>query len=175
MEDHNERAELIWSIIEDCATWKRALCVDIGCGHGDFVWRMKKAGATYVLGVDNDPKALIDARNRRDFHESKVTLLGSFIQDWMPNHKSNWFNVGLCLSVLPYLHWSHKDALKQIRRIVKGVMFFEVQYFGDGPGREEVKNDDDMRKLLNHSWDKVEWLGATEAKANHMRSVWRCE
>lgn len=174
MDDHNSRADTIWRLIEPTVFWKDKFCVDIGCGHGDFLWRMKNAGALYVLGVDNDPQALKSARDRVVKNGATgIRFAGQWIEEWMPACRDDVYDIVICFSVLPYLSWTYGKALRELRRVVKETLFFEVQYENDGPGKE-ITSDYGMKALLTKSGWKPKPLGVTMAKGEFKRTIWKC-
>jgi hypothetical protein len=172
IKDHNERAAAIWALIEPEFQWFDKRAIDLGCGHGDMLWRLKQAGCKRVTGVENGRAAIMAAWKRISKMNVDVGLVAENLDQWLIRKRNPRYDVVLCFSVLPYLRISYHQALAGIKRIAP-VMFFEVQHMGDGPGKE-VANDDDIRALLMQFYDDVDILGHTLAKGQFPRAVWKC-
>jgi SAM-dependent methyltransferase len=176
MDDHNTRAKAIWDTIKVSTSFQEKQVVDLGCGHGDFVWRAYQEGAIYVLGIDHDSEALQDAIARSEAHGTPITFGHARIEDFLVEKTSNsftYYDIALCFSVLPYLSIQYDVAVKLISNL-SPISFYEIQYIGDGPGKE-LRDDRDAQELFRQHYDQVDKIGWTQAKPNHTRTIWRCQ
>lgn len=172
MDDHNIRTGQMWSAIEKTIDFTDKQVIDLGCGHGDLIWRVYEAGALYVLGVDRDYRIVEEANERCEHHEVPQTVILANIERVF-RYRYN-FDVTFCLSVLPYLSMKYPEAIGCIHRLAP-VGFFEIQYIGDGPGKE-LRDDRDAIELLKREYNKVEKIGHTICKKERLsRSIWRCQ
>lgn len=149
--------------------------IDLGCGAGDIAWRCAAAGADYVWAVDKSIR-LVNA----DWMSKsrKVTFSTIDINLWVDEDKDFYpfdFDIAICFSVLPYL--SYPTATLQWMHKRFGMSLIECQYDGDGPGFEDIKDDDDMRDLLvDCGWHFVSKIGQTTIKdRDKYRSIWLCQ
>lgn len=172
IKDHNKRSAALWALIEPEFDWRGKRVVDLGCGHGDMLWRIKQAGAKRVTGVENGRVAIAAAWKTIKHMQVDVRLASVNLDRWLLSKRKGRYDAVLCLSVLPYLWVNYHEALKGIRECAP-VLFFEVQCIGDGPGKE-VNNDDDIRALLMQYYNNVDILGHTMAKGEYPRAVWHC-
>ena len=62
--------QLVWSALERGELLRGARILEIGCGGGEFSWRMAKAGAVEVVGQDFATVAIDGARER--FNQSNL-------------------------------------------------------------------------------------------------------
>jgi SAM-dependent methyltransferase len=173
---HNTRAEEMWSHIEKSVDFANKTVLDVGCGYADFMVRAWQAGARAVFGIDNSSIVLSDARIRT------LPLVregaGIFFMQKDAEHWSDrwpgYHDIVICTSVLPYMLDPNK-LLKNIQRD-SGIAIIECQYAGDGPGFDNISNDEDMRKWLSKfEWSSVDKIGSSVLKSrNRTRSIWRC-
>ena len=154
----NERAPLIWEAIHKNINLKERVVVDLGCGKGDLCNYALKDKASRVIGVDNDQGELDIARKKCQYNIGLLRLLNLDLEDhfnvimhlWdiVPDYlvERSMIDVGICTSVLPYMN----DPVCTLRNYmgVFRVMFVEMQYYGDGPGIELIKNDADMNRVM---------------------------
>lgn len=175
MNDHNQRAEKLWETIEGQAEWEGARVVDLGCGHGDMLWRACKAGAGMVLGIDQDIDALHGCLNRKRHYGVEFGILGFRLEYWLRNDLDmKQFDIAICFSVLPYLNMDYQETLRAVSKITS-TLFLEVQYWGDGPAKPTFIDDGDARTMLNRFFPEVEAIGGTVVKHGaHTRTVWKC-
>lgn len=173
----NTRMPEIWSAMSEIDFQDKRI-IDLGCGHGDLVWRIHKAGARTVWGVDKElvmPEgpALSTKTIEEEFPVifSQLDIDEQVEKDWTFLPK---FSIATCMSVLPYLN--------NIRRTLSwmastfNTSIIECQYSGDGPGLIYLKDDHDMKTLLRTNWEKVEILGYSLVKErNKHRTIWLCE
>ena len=54
--DTNTRAESMWRIISQRVDFRQKSVVDLGCGHGEMLWRCYLAGAEEVRGIEREWK-----------------------------------------------------------------------------------------------------------------------
>ena len=166
----NQRADEMWRIIEQSAEFEGKTVLDLGCGHGDMLWRAGAAGAKDVLGVDSDERICLDLR------ESSADVDNFSVLQYDINRLDSFLHSDIifCFSVLPYLidpdntlHWirGHSD-----------MAFLEIQYAGDGPGFDHIHNDDDMRLWLEKiGCQKIEAIGRTHTRIRPAwRTIWKC-
>lgn len=127
--------------------------LDLGCHEGAFV---AAAGVENVdsLGVDQDVEAI-----KRAFAlwPGLVNIgfihcnLMDFITSTLVNQR---FDFGLLLSVWPYLvnTYGGKEALELLAAIKAkcGVLFFESQLAGDGPGPDCFGTKSDVAQILSY-------------------------
>jgi len=134
---HNQRAAELWMIVSAAVDFECKTVVDLGCGYGDLLWRIKEAGAKRVLGVDRDPKAIAYAEALAANHGQQIETEIIDLETWLT--ESHYFDVALAFSSLVYVRCD--DGLRGLLRRVKalsGEALIEMQYFGDGPGRDAV-------------------------------------
>jgi len=179
IQDHNRRANAIWSVVSQSVDFAGRSVVDLGCGHGDMLWRLRRAGAVSVSGIEKDFDTAADARRRvaqvmRPDLGEQVSV--SIVEGDIESFNFRWpgvHDVNMCFSVLPYL----TDPGNTLRwmSLHAPVSLIEMQYFGDGPGPKHVKDDGDMRAWLDKWWDSVGKVGETFIKGRDAtRSIWRC-
>lgn len=173
---YNTRAEDMWEIIQKRVSFADKTVLDVGCGRADLLVRAWCAGAQVVYGIDNSPISLQDAR-MRTWPLVKEGAHIFFMQKNLEHWSDRWpghHNIIICTSVLPYLV-DRDRILKRIKRD-SDIAIIECQYKGDGPGLENIKNDDQMRKWLGEfEWDSVERMGKTDIVSRDMkRTLWKC-
>lgn len=162
----------IWDIIAANVDFDGKTVLDLGCGYGDFAMRCCVAGAHSVAAIDNDPGVFVEVADIINVAGAPVNLLLGKIEDL-----GNWppFDIVACFSVLPYLD----DPQKVLRWMVDHgrVCLIEMQYAGDGPGLDSIKNDADMRAFLEQAeFSSITALGFTEIAERHARrTIWKCE
>ena len=174
MNDHNTRAAEIWEILKPNVDFSRKTVFDIGCGHGDLLWRYYNAGAKRVLGIDCNGKIAMEARERARDHTPRgaaITVLIADIEDWL-----NWdiYDIIVSLSVLPYI----KDPISLLEKMYthsRDATIIECQYTGDGPGYYGVHNDMDMQAVLESIWEEAVAIGKTKVEIrDKYRTIWKC-
>lgn len=174
-EDHNSRAELMFRAIEKSVDFMGKTVIDLGCGFGDMLPRVWKAGADEVIGVDQNKETLmviadklIKAGFRRG--QSNIILLNEFLEEYeLPPA-----DIAMCFSVLPYLT---EPGLFVEKLALYPLCLIECQYWGDGPGPAYIKNDLDMADfLLENGFAKATNIGGTKVRPrNTYRTIWRCQ
>ena len=127
--------------------------LDLGCHMGDFCGLAAMDGLV-ATGVDNN--SIRDGLTfARDYWQHGLGMPVSFIE----SDVFNWVHIKpkdcdtvLMLSMFPYLIRQRgqavaTDFLQQVRAHCRN-LFIEIQYHGDGPGPEFLKNDDDCYSYL---------------------------
>ena len=186
----NRRADEMWSFIEPLLARvagqpagepsKRLAgldVIDLGIGYGDFMLKALESGADYVFGTDISEENMEYAFHRlvRAGYRGYFRILESDL-----NRKSDQamlfqrsFDVGICTSVLPYLDFPD-DLLYMMSRYC-AISIIECQYFGDGPGFEHIRYDDEMQAWLNKYWHTAQKIGETRLDIRPAtRSIWAC-
>jgi len=139
--------------------------VDIGCGHGDISRRVFDAGVSSLVSIDN-VGVILDEAIKNVFGSKRFNIETS--RKFKPYHVSfddflsfntDVFDIAICLSVLPYFPAGIPASLQSISSICKTAIF-ECQYYGDGPGPEELHDYQDFKKMLmNNGFYDVELIG----------------
>lgn len=182
--EHNTQAGEQWVIVSRYVNFTDKRVIDLGCGHGDLVYRAADAGAAFVMGADKD-LAHIPADERqvwdKPFEDPESWALRLVFEQMDIDElvKKHWgfrpaYDIGLCMSVLPYL----RDFTGTLRWMARSfeTTIIECQYRGDGPGPAFIPDDDEMRRRLLGSWGYVLMLGGTFVKERRViRSIWLCE
>lgn len=179
---YNKRFPDMWQMITKKINFKNKIVIDIGCGGGDMVNAVYKAGAKEIYGFDTDLTNSI-----LQFHSNvpkNVNLCQDNINEWDAEWPVIWQNKSLdyrhkdriitCFSVLPYL--DEPDRLVRLFRNMAHVVLIEMQYRGDGPGKI-IKNDDEMYIWLKQQgFNTVQNIGKTYIEdRDKYRTIWRCE
>lgn len=161
---HNGRSGEMWNIIDEWVDFKNATVLDAGCGYGDFLIRSLMAGAGVVWGVDNDQGIVNYVRDK--VGPLPIELYCGDMEIMLTNPIR--FDIILCLSVLPYVDTEMMLGLIAER---SKTAVIECQYEGDGPG--DIKNDAEMRHMLQKFWKKPIKIGQTVVKEGRFtRSIW---
>ena len=137
--------------------------LDLGCFQGDFV-ALAAAEGMVAHGIDQggfrsgENSIEIGDAIWNDLQFGEVWLhLGNIVGGKSPIPIDGW-NVVMMFSTWPYIinDFGWDTAVKVLSAIIKynGVLFFETQLAGDGPGPAALKTDDDVAQLLRS-------LGAT--------------
>ena len=181
-EDINTRAEAMWRIISQKIDFRGKRVIDLGCGHGEMLWRARIAGATRVVGVDKEidkvaygnwPSMLTLDAEPVDEEPSIWLYTGDL--DIIVNTPASrcTYDIGFCFSVLPYLRYPEGTLLWM--SMAFPLCIIEAQYepelYNVG-----VPSDDEMYVLLrNNGFKCATWLGETyvEDRDTH-RSIWAC-
>lgn len=132
--------------------------LDLGCFQGDFVAAASAEGMV-ATGVDmggfrSGGDSIAEARelwkglDRCFFSKQNLMDINTFNYD-----------VVLLFSTFPYIvqQVGNEKAFDLLFRIVQeaGVLFFETQLYGDGPGPDFLKTEEDVGDLLN-------WVGTAK-------------
>jgi predicted RNA methylase len=180
--DVNIRSAEMWEIINhDGGGFKGLTVVDFGCGYGDLLAFVLRAGASQVMGVDKDQKTLNTAALKCNFYTNtsfycadfEDRIVQSSILDMMGAGDGVFMDVAFCTSVLPYL----KDPGRFVYWLSKefDTTYIECQYKGDGPGNI-AENDDEMSSwLLNCGFKSAIGIGKTYVEGRDLyRTIWEC-
>lgn len=168
---HNERAPEQWGMIYSALDFQGKTVLDVGCGRGDLLGFALAAGASLVVGVDDDRGELEGswARGhiRANLHEADLV-------EWLRRRKKGRrhdFDVAFCLSVLPYVDME-ATLLLLAQTAIRVVV--ECQYRGDGPGT--VSGDAEMQTILERLWRNARALGITKVQdRDARRTLWLCD
>lgn len=165
----NSRAPKMWDIITSRVDFEGKSVIDLGCGTGDFLWRSKKAGARQVVGIDVDMDTCWTAKQNCAKEGYAPVILTDDI--CLLENREEPFDVALCLSVIPYV--ANLPNLMVWMRDNATVSLVECPYSGDGPGPKNIKDDEDMAKILSIFWDNVEPIGTTDMGPRPgTRTIW---
>lgn len=176
---YNKRAGQMWDIISAHVDFSGKRVIDLGCGHGDLVFRAAAAGARWVQGFDIDADCIDDCEQRArplyeklhvGFHNKDFTEI-----EWAP------CDIIICCSVLPYLR-NPGDFINKMAYSTP-VSIIECQYNGDGPGLLHIDNDGEMEWWLmqqsigtSNGWSTVTAIGKTYVEGrDKWRTIWMCE
>ncbi len=178
----NERAEEMWKIIKpQVAFWNEVVVLDLGCGYGDMSLYAANAGARHVIAVDKSKEMLATTLIKCDFYVDNGTII---LVNYDLNNLDNTPNIPVnnvplptvtfCFSVIPYLD-NPPSFLRKLAKL-DGLHFIEMQYAGDGPGPDDVCDDDDMQDLLEVSgFIFPRKIGSTYIPdRDKERSIWMC-
>jgi len=154
---------------------------DLGCGYGDLMLLSLKAGATHAFGIDIDEQNIYICQRKLSRYAPKNCGWNFLtINVDLPANLSRLSSIGYstdiayCTSVLPYIH-KRGDVLQFLSDTADDV-FIEMQYFGDGPGIPEIKNDEDMFHFLAQYFGVVHNIGQTYTGRSPIayRTLWSC-
>lgn len=170
-QDVNTRAEDMWRIISQKVDFRKKSVIDLGCGHGEMLWRAYVAGAKEVYGVDKDisksyGRGGINADNIW-YTETDINVL---INDSVFQPK---YDIAFCFSVIPYLD-KPLDALHWMADNFE-LCLLEIQYDPE-PYNIGPKDDAEMFSLLrNNGFDIVMNIGRTRVEIRDTyRTIWAC-
>lgn len=164
--DKNTRAEAMWRIISQEVDFRKKVVLDLGCGTGDFLWRVHIAGAEYVWGIDEDTYFEGSEEYNIGFDQTSIEEL---IQYRVPPPA----NIAFCFSVLPYVD----DIPVTLQWMAKTfeLCLIEAQYDPE-PYNVGVASDVGMAQLLvNNGFSDVKPIGKTyvDIRDTH-RTIWSC-
>lgn len=171
-EDKNTRAEEMWRPISQNVDFRNKNVVDLGCGHGDMLWRVYIAGANMVTGLDEESlaKTNYDGINIY-FHQGDIEAI---IKDAKKDLNILNNDIAMCFSVLPYLD----DIPATIKWMAENfdLSLIEAQYDSE-PFNVGVVSDRGMAQLLlNNGFSDVEPIGKSYVDYRKVyRTIWRCE
>jgi len=177
---HNMRSPEQWRIIkENGINFAGKKVMDLGCGWGDILLNCWADGASTLVGVEYDPdnKRYLDDKiskylSANPHIKGTIETLSTNIDDI--DLSDNPPDIAICFSILPYLD-DYLDLLDKLYEDV-AITLIECQYGGDGPGIMHIKNDADMKAILQGiGWSKVEAIGKTLVVGrNKYRTIWKC-
>lgn len=121
--------------------------MDFGCHEGYMVALAAADGAS-AMGWDKDQIVCANARTRwAELPISEKQFPLTFLQhdlDYFRRHDTKSYDIALCLSTYPYLIQDHGEEKARLflAKVVStfGVLFFEAQSSGDGPGPDFWKD-----------------------------------
>lgn len=173
----NTRAGIMFSAIRQNIDLLGADVLDLGCGYGDLVTFSLINGARVVTFVDKDPAMVIMTEEKivtRVLGEVTWESLVLDIDDRSELATLGYYHVAYCTSVLPYLR--NRDMVLSFLATRAQTSVIEMQYFGDGPGPKEIKDDTDMAGWLGTFWESVVKIGQSfTGRKPAYRSIWKCE
>ncbi len=115
--------------------------IDFGC-HEGYMVALASANGAHALGWDSDPSACALARQRwgrlpKTEGQFPLIIVDHGL-DYFHRHDMKNYDIAFCLSTYPYLiqNVGEEKARLFLAKVVStfGVLFFEAQSSGDGPG-----------------------------------------
>ena len=174
---YNSRAGVMFNAIRDNVDLVGAEVLDLGCGYGDLAVFSLANGASQVTIVDKNPEMVLMSEAKIIRKAPKGIRWESLVLDIDDRSELavlKYYNVAYCTSVLPYLE--NKDMVLSFLAARSEVSVIEMQYYGDGPGPANIKNDDDMSVWLRQFWASVEKIGQSyTGRTPAYRSIWKCD
>lgn len=174
--DQNTRAESMWRIISQRVDFRHKRVIDLGCGTGDFLWRVRIAGADQIIGIDTQNKIMDLPNIYERLHTPRGGMQGhTGVLAWDLNDYSNLHtgNIAFCFSVLPYL--DNPIGFLTWMANSFSLCLIEVQYIPE-PYNIGKTNDKEMGELFKEcGFKNMESIGATHVKIRDAwRSIWMC-
>ena len=168
----------MWKQITPHVTFLGKTVIDLGCGYGDFAFLSYLEHAGRIDAVDFNHSIIDRARATNEEHfKGPANDINFYIMNIEgPKFKiMNHYDIGICFSVLPYLH----DPFLMLRKLAQlcTKVLLEVQYAGDGPGFDWIKNDSDFAYHIGQAgFADFEPIGRTKVKqARWERAIWLCQ
>ena len=163
--DSEWRSDWKWQRIENELSPLAGRCVlDVGCGNGYHVWRLKAAGAQTVLGIDPSPLFVIQfLAMQRYVQDTNVNLLPLAMEQFSA---PNAFDTVLSMGVLSHRR-EPKAHLEQLLSCMKpdGELLLETLVL---PGNDNNALDIDGRYArMRNVWELptparvLQWLDET--------------
>lgn len=171
---HRPNSAERWNLIAAETDFRGKSVLDLGCATGYFSFKAIEAGASYVLGVDHDPKAIVVCQAAIKAFKVKNA---EFVQKtaFIPEEP---FDVAFALSVLnwtgqefaeQFLSWSSKNV---------PLLWLEIQLKGDGRrGADWLTSDAQIAQWATDVslYRKVDAVGQTQGPhRGKLRTLWRC-
>lgn len=171
-QDVNTRAEDMWRIISQKVDFRKKSVIDLGCGHGEMLWRAYVAGAEKVYGIDKRSASWDDLHDAKRIFISSADINDMISGDWFIEPHKNC-NIAFCFSVIPYLD-KPLDALHWMADNFE-LCLLEIQYDPE-PYNIGPKDDAEMFSLLrNNGFDIVMNIGRTRVEIRDTyRTIWAC-
>lgn len=156
--------------------------LDLGCFQGDFV-ALAAAEGMHAEGIDQggfrsgENSIETGLKVWADFPFGKIALYVDQIVRDSPNQWYGW-DVVMMFSTWPYIvqDFGWERACELLHNIIERneVLFFETQLYGDGPGPEQFKTDDDVAALLfNEGATTVKNIGTFRVTGRPAsRTIW---
>lgn len=175
-DDVNTRAEAMWDIVKRSVDFRGKSVIDLGCGHGEMLWRAYIAGAINVTGTDKNWENMPEHLSifyPEEFHIVKGDL------NKITNGSYPWYDVddiAICFSVLPYLDNPFGFASWMAKTFQECLI--EVQYYPEPYNiGDNIRSDEDMQYWLEEAgFSNTIPLGKTEVRIRfpHYRTIWYC-
>lgn len=173
---YNERAPAMFGAIKANVNLFGAEVLDLGCGYGDLALMSLLNGARHVTIVDKDPQVILIAQDKIIKNAPEGLTWESIVLDIDDRSELaslRYFHVAYCTSVLPYLR--NKDMVLSFLAKTAAESIIEMQYYGDGPGPANIRNDEDMKAWLTDFWPYVAKIGQSyTGRKPAFRSIWKC-
>lgn len=145
--------------------------VDVGCGNGINMLKLKKLGYAFVEGCDNSDEMLGQCKEK-NLNVTKANIIDLQYED-------SKYDITLCMNVLHHLetHELRKKAIKELLRITKndGLIFISVnEYY------EREKNDYIIKQGENnvfyHLFEMYELTNLCNGLVGHtdINELWEC-
>ena len=171
---HRPTSSERWNLIKAETNFRGKSVLDLGCATGFFSFKAEQAGASYVLGVDHDPKAIAVCQVVVEaFKVKNAEFLCKSAH--IPGEP---FDVAFALSVLNwtgrefaerFLMWSSKNV---------PLLWLEIQLKGDGRrGANWLTSDAQIARWVTDVslYRSVDDIGQTQGPhRGKLRTLWRC-
>lgn len=174
--DTNTRARQMWEVISQNVDFRKKYVIDLGCGHGEMLWRCVLAGAEYVVGCDKEQKP--NARELAMIYP-EIKLIETDLNVAVNHGTPYWlreraWDIALCFSVLPYLDDPHR-ALKWMAKNFPEVLL-EIQYEPE-PYNICTRNDEQTFSVLRRAgFEVVYQIGQSYVESRDVyRTIWKCQ
>lgn len=163
-QDVDTRTSQMWSAISQNVDFRKKSVVDLGCRHGEMLWRSLIAGADTVCGLDFELKDY--AKNLAVIYDGISVIEANLEEDiahgtpyWLTERK---WDIALCLSILS--RFSHPG--KALKWAAKN---FPVAVIGSG-----FLSSQRMFSLLRSSGFKIVYqIGKIEGGSPY--TIWKCQ
>ena len=173
---YNSRAGVMFEAIRKNVNLVSADILDLGCGYGDLGTYSATHGARHVTFVDKDESVILISRAKIIQKAPKGLTWQALVLDIDDRHQLaslGYYHVAYCTSVLPYL--KNRDMVLGFMASRAETSVIEMQYYGDGPGPESIRDDDDMGMWLENFWASVEAIGKSyTGRTPAFRTLWKC-
>ena len=111
--------------------------LDVGCNAGYFSVEMKRAGASYVLGIEGFPQYLTQAKLVRDILQIDLDLRE--LNVYQVTEDLGQFDITLFLGVL--YHLKHPLlALEILANVTEGILVVESAILPDSPSNLQISD-----------------------------------
>lgn len=149
--------------------------IDFGC-HEGYMVGLAAADGAIAIGMDKDDAACKGAFDRwKGLYQKETYFKTIDVAEWTPSEFMGDF--ALCLSTYPYLIQDHGEEKARLflAKVVStfGVLFFEAQSSGDGPGPAFWKDQTAVGEYLTVFGNVEEvcrlWIGGRDAE----RVTWK--
>lgn len=174
-DDVNTRAESMWRIISQRVDFRGKSVIDLGCGHGEMLWRAYIAGAKNVTGFDINHSNMPDYLST--FYPDEFHFVSGNLNTII-NGAYPWYDlddIAICFSVLPYLDNPFEFATWMAKTFSECLI--EVQYYPEPYNiGDNIRSDKDMYYWLGEcGFATVIPLGKTDIEIRStFRTIWYC-